>query len=93
MESELAAIGGAEYRQIPLQRTGTNSPKDMSTVYTLTKLFKKINPDIVLSYAIKPVIYGSLAASLAGISNIYSMITGLGYVFTGESIKQKFFFT
>lgn len=90
-ESELAAIG-AEYRQIPLQRTGTNPAKDMSTVYALTKLFKKINPDIVLSYAIKPVIYGSLAASLAGISNIYSMITGLGYVFTGESTKQKILF-
>ena len=90
-ESELAAIG-AEYRQIPLQRTGTNPAKDMSTVYTLTKLLKKINPDVVLSYAIKPVIYGSLAASLAGISNIYSMITGLGYVFTGESIKQKILF-
>jgi len=90
-ESELAAIG-AEYRQIPLQRTGTNPAKDMSTVFALTKLLKRIKPDIVLSYAIKPVIYGSLAASLAGISNIYSMITGLGYVFTGESVKQKILF-
>jgi len=90
-ESELAEIG-AEYRQISLQRTGTNPAKDMSTVFALTKLLKKINPDIVLSYAIKPVIYGSLAASLAGISNIYSMITGLGYVFTGESSKQKILF-
>lgn len=90
-ESELAEIG-AEYKQIPLQRTGTNPAKDMSTVFALTKLLKKINPDIVLSYAIKPVIYGSLAASLAGISNIYSMITGLGYVFTGESVKQKILF-
>ena len=38
-ESELAAIG-AEYRQIPLQRTGTNPAKDMSTVFALTKLLK-----------------------------------------------------
>ncbi len=90
-ESELAAIG-AEYRQISLQRTGTNPAKDMVTVYALTKLLKKINPDVVLSYAIKPVIYGSLAASFAGVSNIYSVIPGLGYVFTGKSIKQKILF-
>ncbi len=40
-ESELAAIG-AEYRQIPLQRTGTNPAKDMSTVFAPTKLLKKV---------------------------------------------------
>lgn len=87
-ESELAAIG-AEYRQIPLQRTGTNPAKDMVTVYALTKLLRKMHPDIVLSYSIKPIIYGSLAASFATISDVYSMITGLGYIFTGDRARQR----
>ena len=90
-ESRLAAIG-AEYRQIPLQRTGTNTVKDTGTMLSLVKVLREIKPDAVLSYAIKPVIYGSLAAWLAGVPNIYSMITGLGYVFTGAGAKQRMLF-
>lgn len=87
-ESELAAIG-AEYMQIPLQRTGTSPVKDAGTILALTEILRESKPDIVFSYAIKPVIYGSLAAWLAGVRNIYSMITGLGYLFTGQSAKQR----
>jgi len=87
-EEDLKALG-AEYKQIPLERTGINPLKDMITISFLAKILREIKPDCVLSYAIKPVIYGSLAASLAGVPNIYSMITGLGYVFTGHSLKQK----
>lgn len=87
-ESALSNLG-AQYRQIPLQRTGMNPLKDLQTVVALTRAVRSINPDTVFSYAIKPVIYGSLAAWMAGVSNIYSMITGLGYLFTGESPRQR----
>ncbi|MGI6285986.1 glycosyltransferase family 4 protein [Neomoorella humiferrea] len=87
-ESELAALG-AEYRQIPLWRTGTNPLQEVGTLFSLIKLLRVIKPEVVLSYAIKPVIYGSLAAWLAGVRNIYSMITGLGYLFTGKSTRQR----
>ena len=87
-EARLAALG-AEYRQIPLRRTGTNQAQDLHTIYALVRALREIRPDVVLSYAIKPVIYGSLAASLAGVNNIYSMITGLGYLFTGDSTRQR----
>lgn len=42
-----------------------------------------------MSYTIKPVIYGSLAARLAGIKNIYSLVTGLGYAFTERNSKAR----
>lgn len=87
-ESALSDLG-AEYLQIPLQRTGMNPLKDLETIVALNLAIRKIKPDIVLSYAIKPVIYGSLAAWMAGVSEVYSMITGLGYLFTGESSRQR----
>ncbi|MGI6603674.1 MAG: glycosyltransferase family 4 protein [bacterium] len=90
-ESRLAALG-AKYRQIPLQRTGTNPVRDTVTILSLARVLREIKPDAVLSYAIKPVIYGSLAAWLAGVPNIYSIITGLGYVFTGTGAKQRILF-
>lgn len=87
-EDALSSLG-ASYRQIRLQRTGVNPLKDLETVVELTRVIRSFKPDKVFSYAIKPVIYGSLAAWIAGVSEIYSMITGLGYLFTGDSAKQR----
>ena len=87
-EMPLQAIG-AGYYTIPLKRTGMNPFRDVMTVLFLWRKLCKLKPDLVLSYTIKPVIYGSIAAKLAGTGKIYSIITGLGYVFTGMSIKQR----
>lgn len=44
-----------------------------------------MKPDVVLSYTAKPVIYGTLAAALAAVPKRFSLITGLGYAFTGQA--------
>jgi glycosyltransferase involved in cell wall biosynthesis len=80
---------GAEYCKYYLQRTGLNPLSELKSIVSLSKILKKIKPDIVFSYAIKPSIYGSLAATKNGIMKKYSMITGLGYTFTGKSIRHK----
>lgn len=48
----------------------------------LACLLRRLKPDVILGYAIKPVIYGTLAAWLAGVSQRFAMTEGLGYVFT-----------
>ncbi len=80
---------GVAYHSIPVERAGLNPIKDLCTFLELYSFFKKSRPDIALNYTIKPVIYGSLAAYIAGVSNVFSMITGLGYVFTGETLKHR----
>jgi glycosyltransferase involved in cell wall biosynthesis len=87
-ESHLKEIG-ASYQRIPLKRTGLNPLKDVYTLFILRRVLKELKPDIVLSYAVKPIVYGSIAAHMAGVKQIYAMVTGLGYVFVGQSIKQK----
>lgn len=77
------------YIDLPMSRRSINPLTDFKTYKFLINLFKKENPDMVLNYTIKPIIYGSLAAHHSGIKNIYSVITGLGYVFGEDSIKQK----
>lgn len=74
-----------QVHDIPLQRTGMNPIKDLSALFALRTLMRKIGADCVLGYTIKPVIYGSLAAWLAGVTNRFALITGLGYAFTGEA--------
>ncbi len=80
---------GARYRQISLNRTGLNPLQDLGTLFSLKKAFEEMRPDMVFSYTVKPIVYGSIAAHLAGVQEIYGMITGLGYVFIGETFKQK----
>jgi hypothetical protein len=80
---------GVQYHQIPLDRAGTNPLKDVSSVRALVSLFQRERPDMVLSYTVKPVVYGSIGARLAGVPMVCSMITGLGYAFAGTSLKRR----
>ncbi|MFZ5945148.1 MAG: glycosyltransferase family 4 protein [Bacillota bacterium] len=84
VEQEIASLG-ARFESIPLHRTGTNPVKDLYLLFYLYKRLRSIKPEKVILYTIKPVIYGSLACVLARVPEIFSMITGLGYVFTQVS--------
>lgn len=48
---------------------------------------KEIQPDICLTYTIKPGIYGIIASACANVKNRYAVITGLGYSFIATGIK------
>jgi glycosyltransferase involved in cell wall biosynthesis len=87
-ESKINELG-AVYRKYYLQRTGLNPLSELKSIVSLSKILKKIKPDIVFSYAIKPTIYGSIAAVLNNTTKKYSLITGLGYTFTGETFQHK----
>ena len=80
---------GVKYQNIPICRTNTNPFIDIKNLWYLKNIFSEIKPDYILSYTMKPVIYGSIAARLSGVKNIYSMITGLGYVYTTKDIKAR----
>ncbi|WP_411684369.1 glycosyltransferase family 4 protein [Acinetobacter indicus] len=75
--------------EVSMQRTGTNPVADLKTLGSMYTLIKKIKPDYVLSYTIKPVIYGTLAAWLAKVPNRYALITGLGYAFQNVETQTK----
>ena len=77
-------VKGLHVYDIPLRRTGMNPLADMSTLFYLWRTMRKVRPDFVLAYTIKPVIYGSLAAWLAGMPKRFALITGLGYAFQGD---------
>lgn len=74
---------GVRVHEIPLSRAGTNFVGDVLTLFYLWRLMIRTRPSHVLGYTIKPVIYGSLAAFLAGVRHRYALITGLGYTFQG----------
>jgi glycosyltransferase involved in cell wall biosynthesis len=78
---------GVHYEPVGLARAGLNPIADFASLFSLLRLFRRQRPDMVLSYTIKPVIYGSLAAWLAGVPRIYALITGLGAAFHTPGVK------
>lgn len=80
VRAELAAIG-ARYRHVPIARAGRNPASDLHTLLSLVRVLRKERPDLLLTYTIKPVIYGSLAARLPPRPVSFAMITGAGYAF------------
>ncbi len=79
---------GIEYYDVFIDRSGKNPIKDMRTTIELYRLFKNLKIDLVFNFTIKPCIYGSLAARIAGTKSI-SVITGLGYTFTKKGLLQE----
>lgn len=79
---------GATPLQFDLQRTGLNPFKDFKSIMALKSLIKDNHIDLVFPYTVKPVIYGSMAANLCKVP-VVSLITGLGYTFSGLSTKSR----
>ena len=74
-------VMGVRMHSVLLARTGTNPLADLSTLWNLWRVMRRVRPDYSLGYTVKPVVYGSLAARLAGVKHRFALITGLGYAF------------
>jgi len=60
---------------------------ELPALVSLLKIYRQERPDLVHHHTIKPVLYGSLAARMAGLSGLVNSITGRGYVFLSKEPK------
>lgn len=79
---------GCEVIDVPVERRGTNPIHDAKLFFQYLKIIKEIKPEIVLTYTIKPNVYGGLASSIAGIPYICT-ITGLGSAIEGGGLLGR----
>ncbi len=82
--SAMEALGAIPV-DISLDRTGMHPIRDFRDMLKLASTFRRLKPDAVFGYFIKPVTYGTLAARIAGIRHRFAMVAGLGYIFTSGS--------
>jgi len=84
---------GGEPVDYNLRRVGLNPLRDFVDTLRLACVLRAIKPEATLAYFVKPVIYGTLAAWLAGVPLRFAMIEGLGFVFmddpSARSAKRK----
>jgi glycosyltransferase involved in cell wall biosynthesis len=79
---------GLVLHKVMMQRAGMNPLADLHTTWQLLQLIKTIRPDAVFAYLVKPVIYGMMASSMAGVAHRFALISGLGYAFQGEKNQR-----
>ena len=91
LRSNLEALG-VSVHETPLDRNNVGVLADLKYHQALFHLTRAVRPDLVLTYTIKPNIWGAFAAKRAGVRSV-SLVTGLGFAFSTvtpkSGIKQR----
>ena len=72
---------GLTHHVIPMTRSGRNPLQEIGSLHAFWKLFRRVQPDLVHAVTIKPVLYGGIAARLAGVPAYVAAVSGLGFIF------------
>lgn len=79
---------GCELVDTPVDRRGTNPFRDFGLFRQYRRLIRQVKPVAVLTYTIKPNVYGGLAARWAKVPQLAN-ITGLGTAVENPGMLQK----
>lgn len=74
---------------IDMDRRNLNPFTELFLVGSLISRLRAEAPNVILNFTIKCVVYGSIAAKLAGVTRIVNAVAGLGSVFSNSSWKAK----
>jgi len=80
---------GIKVIHFEISRRGTNVFRELGTVLRLIKIYRAERPDIVHHVAMKPMLYGSLAAHLTRIPRTVNWVAGMGWLFISKSRRAK----
>ena len=80
---------GAVCINVKFDRLSKNVFSNLKYLMDLAKVLKKEKVDVVLSYTIKPIIFGTIAAKIAKVNNIYILIAGMGYIYSEQKLKIR----
>jgi len=87
------AIEEAGLRLIPLKRlrrASLNPFRELSALMELAAIYRRERPALVHHVALKPVVYGSLAARVADVPGTVNALAGLGFVFSSRRLFARF---
>lgn len=72
-----------------MRRSGRNPLRELASIAELVQLYRSYRPSIVHHVAMKPVVYGSIAARIAGVAGIVNNVAGLGFVFSSKAVYAR----
>jgi glycosyltransferase involved in cell wall biosynthesis len=78
---------GCVHHNITMDSRGANPLKDIALIFAFWRVYRKLQPDIILHYTIKPNVYGTLAAAMLRIP-VINNVCGLGTVFLKNNLTS-----
>lgn len=84
--SDRLVAEGFFFEDLKLNNDSTNTIRELALLYDLVRIYRKVEPDIILQYTIKPNIYGTLAARLID-RPVINNVSGLGTVFLSNGVS------
>lgn len=79
---------GCNYIETSVDRRGMNPVRDLKLYKKYSRMIEEVKPEIIITYTIKPNIYGGWAAKRKKITYVIN-ITGLGSAFEKDNILKK----
>jgi len=79
---------GCKFIDTPVDRRGINPIKDLKLFHEYKNLLKQEKPDLVITYTIKPNVYGGMVCRMAKVPYVVN-ITGLGTAFQNDGMLKK----
>jgi glycosyltransferase involved in cell wall biosynthesis len=86
---ELIEKEGFKLVPIKLERSSKSPIKEIVSILEIIKIYRGEQPDIVHHVAVKPVLYGSWAAKIAGVPSVINALAGLGFIFVTPGFKTS----
>lgn len=85
------AIIAEGFKLIPLgmSRRSKNPFRELLALFEVIGIYWREKPDLVHHVALKPVLYGSVAARLTGCNKIINAVAGLGFVFSSNTLLAR----
>ncbi|HEY8077862.1 MAG TPA: glycosyltransferase family 4 protein, partial [Labilithrix sp.] len=80
---------GLPFHAIPLQRKSMSAARELRAVAALVSLYRDVRPDVVHHVTAKPILYGGIAARVAGVPAVVHAVSGLGYVFISRGMRAR----
>lgn len=79
---------GCVHHAVKMDSRGANPLKDLALTFELFSIYRRLRPDVILHFTIKPNVYGTLAASLLRIPTINN-VCGLGTIFLKKGVTSR----
>ena len=86
---ERLAAEGLDVRPLAWRRKGDGLLGSLRAILAIWRLYRRERPQLVHHIALKAVVFGALAAFLAGVPRQVNAITGLGFIFVSKSLRSR----
>jgi glycosyltransferase involved in cell wall biosynthesis len=86
-DAERILAAGIAWHAMPLTRSGGSPWRELQSLISIYRLYRRVKPSIAHLVTIKPVLYGGLMARLARVPAVVAAVSGLGFIFMAPGFR------